>query len=425
MFDKFTNWKKPGSYGTSTTWSTNKGRRGAGSSNAQYPSNLGRASLSSAQYSGLRANNFVAGARVRQSAQRYPYSQGRVGMKRTAPVGTYNRRAGKVMTTATIADIARRAISDNKEQKFLTVGYQGHGLLHNKWSKGPPIVVSPLSGTSGLKEYPAHANMLQQIRLDNTGQNRRMQRSSAKIEAQVLRLNFTFKTKSHAAQTKYRVIVYSTPHGSAFNNQGNDDQIPPPQITENPDASVNPKTANGAQKTFSAGIYGINRFACAIDQTIEGVKVLEDCIISDPTPPQLQKVFNGTAGVAAVAGSGTFGQADYVAPVEAVQARDHGFAVQDSDFDYQIEVRLNQEVEYLTDSTMYGKNNTSANVHVAILAYNPNEHVTINGLSDPTRAGVLYDPTTGTNQFQTPVGTLACALLDCRYTLFFKEMGSA
>jgi len=420
MFDKFTNWKKPGSYGTSTTWSTNKGRRGAGSSNAQYPSNVGRASYNAVQYAGLRANNFVVGSRVRQSAQRYPYAQGRVGQKRTAPVGTYNRRAGKVMTTATIADIARRAISDNKEQKFLTVGYQGHELLHNKWSKGPKIVISPLSNGAGkgLSEYTAHTNMLQQIVLATDGSNRRMQRAHAKIEAQVLRLNFTFKTKSHAAQTKYRVIVYSTPHNSAFNNKGDDDSIPPPQITENPDASVNPKSSGGIPKTHAAGIYGINHFACAIDQTVEGVKVLEDCIISDPTPPQLHKAF-GHAGAAA---TGSVAGGDYIPAMAPVG---DGVMVKDSDFDYQIEVKLNQEIEYLTSDTMFGKSGAGTNIHVAILAYNPSEHVSINGLADPARAAILYDPVSGINKFVTPEGTKACALLDCRYTLFFKEMGGA
>jgi len=345
--------------------------------------------LASASRSGRlyqpRGRQYLAGPGAGLPAARYN--------KFTSNLPRMSRKRAAPSSVATISKIARQAVLDNHEQKFVSVNYNAHQLKHNTWSKGPGVFIFPykeLGNTGTTMEFPSHTNMLQQIRPGGE----KGQRTTSHIQVQSLDLDFKIRTLKHAPATKYRIVVYTTPYGSPHAESSTNTTPLPPMIHDNADASNNYRAAGGGALTeinsdaaANTGIFGYDSFHCMVDQSEKGVMVLCDEIIHDKTPPAIGQVS------------------------DAAQITSNL-----SEFTYKISVALNKPVEYLANNIISNvKKNDQTNIHVAMIAYNPNEHKAI--------AKVLakdFSTATAHSELKS-AGSVKLCELDCRYTIYFKE----
>ena len=362
----FKNWKKSTTKEAPTKKVTMSGR--AASAPSRYPKLL-------RNYDYGAQRNYLAGPGSSRAGQRYK-----------AFTANLPKLSARGRTEASIKKIARAAVMDNVSQKFLSVNYNANPVGHNIWNKGPQVNIHPYEKVAGgySRLFGAHTNMLKQIRLgDSNGQ-----RKTSHIQIQTLDLNFKIRTLNSAPNTKYRVVVYTTPFGSKHAETDADKSPLPPQVTSNPDAQNDILGAGIVAVTAADGIFGIDPYHCMINQDENGVRVLCDESFEDPKPPAL-----GMVGSALTAFK--------------------------SEFVYKMSIDLNRAVEYAGDNgdKIFSTNHKEhTNIHVAYIAYDPSHHTPktrVEGMSLATATA----PSNLVASSPTPI-----ASVDCRYVMYYKDL---
>jgi len=328
-----------------------------------------------------------------------------------------NKVFGRPVSDYHIKQVAKAAVMDNNEQKYLTLNYNKHRLVHNQWSKGPTIFNHDAPRISAAADaitqgFNAHTNMFRQIRI---GQGEG-QRVGDKIHVTSVNMKFKIRTSRAHPATKYRVVVYTTPFNSKHAETNAVKDPSPPQITKNGDASVDTRGVDGAV-IVAPQIVGIDRMHCLIDQTPDGVKVLYDEEIIDKTPPQHKTMGDGLVVPAmnypAVA-EYIDADGDTIAAAAAYTVAAHVpfpivTVVENSEFTHNLNIAFNQTLEFVGPDLIYGKDkSTQTNLHVAIIAYDPNQHQ-----YQQVTALARDDTYSQSNEI--------LAEMDCRYCIYYKE----
>jgi len=328
-----------------------------------------------------------------------------------------NKVFGRPVTDYHIKQLAKAAVMDNNEQKFLSLNYNNHILGHNQWSKGPTMFNHDAPRISSAADaitqgFNAHTNMFRQIRIGGG----KGQRVGDKIHVTSVNMKFKIRTSRAHPATKYRIVVYTTPFGSKHAETDAVKDPSPPQIVENADASVDSRDHTGAV-VVAPILVGIDRMHCLIDQSADGVKVLSDEEVVDKTPPQHKTMGDGKvvpAQLFPAVAEHVDADGDTIAATAAYTVAAHVpfpliTVVENSEFTYNLNIGLDQMLDYIGPDLIYGSNKSvQTNLHVAIIAYDPNHHV------DQQVLAINRDE--AYSQSNDPL-----AQIDCRYCIYYKE----